>query len=300
MPVLLAPWFLTFLAVWLGWRLGGLTKRNATLCAGCCCLLLVAGAWVAWHPSWYPQWMISPNAALWELAWLPPVAALLFSISVRQAREREQAAAAAGRKDRWHRRALYLGAVSVVLLGFETFLMVGRLGWLDWTRDVLPQYRGPDGRPKALVSRDNVVLQTTGYTCGPAACATLLRLSGIAPDATEAELVPLCQTRPWLGSSLLGMAVGLKAKAAPKGWQVRMVEPGWDELARLRKPLLCEVRYAATMNHMVVLCAVDSRRGVLIADPLAGRSWWTKARFEANFAGCAVVVFRERPYEPSD
>jgi predicted double-glycine peptidase len=146
---------------------------------------------------------------------------------------------------------------------------------------------------------DNVVHQTTGYTCGAAACATLLRRLGIAPAATEKEMVPLCLTRRWGGASTLGIAVGLKSKAAPQGWRVRIMQPDWETFLRLRKPLLCSVTVQQNTGHAVVVCEI--REGsIQVADPLEGLVWRMEEEFKMRFKNEAIAVFRNDPFEKDE
>src|SRR5262249_10555326 len=140
--------------------------------------------------------------------------------------------------------------------------------------------------------RRNMVYQSTGYTCAAAACATFLRRTGIDPVATERQMVPLVMTRRWGGATTLGMAVGLRHVAEPKGWRVKIVECSWDELIKLKPPVVCAIKHTALTDHAVVFCRYSEQRGVRIADPLRGMMWLSASEFERDFQGDAVVVYQ--------
>ncbi|MGD0090708.1 MAG: cysteine peptidase family C39 domain-containing protein [Planctomycetota bacterium] len=287
--LLAALWLLTFFAAALGWRLGARSKTVATALAVLAGLGLVGGAWIARHLSWLPEWAILPLTAYLHGSWFAPPGAFLFLLAARQAQEREKAAAGlqrpAGRSSARRTVLLLVLLTGVVLIAASNPLL------------------GPPDIEKCeadlantRVDTDNVVRQTTNYTCGPAACATLLRRTGLDPEATESEMVPLCLTKRWGGASTLGMAVGLKKKVAPLGWHVRIVEPDWEAFKRLRKPALCAMSYLPFINHAVVVCAVEEGR-VQVADPIAGLSCWPENEFRKMFRNEAVVVFRKDPQE---
>jgi len=69
-------------------------------------------------------------------------------------------------------------------------------------------------------------LQTTRYTCSPAAAATLLRKHGI--ESTEQEMAELCLTRH--GTSWQGLYRGLKLKTAGTPWDVEVCRCSADDL----------------------------------------------------------------------
>lgn len=123
-------------------------------------------------------------------------------------------------------------------------------------------------------------LQTTSYTCSPAAAATLLRKHGI--DATEQEMAGLCLTR-W-GTSWQGLYRGLKLKTAGTPWDVVVCQVSADELLAARNgPLILSVGLDRTapadgsftrefgwvpgVSHSVVLERFTSTGAAVIADP---------------------------------
>ncbi|MBI3828806.1 MAG: hypothetical protein HY291_04775 [Planctomycetes bacterium] len=280
-----------------GWRVGGLSKRAATFAGGCVCLLLGAGVFLDYHPALIPEWLLERVVVLLQQSWFAPPAVFLFALSIRQARDRERGGAAPG-PFRWRRKAALLSAIGFIVCANAAYSLLSSYGWKAWVRDVPAVQRDAAGRPQARVTADNVVLQSTGYTCGASSCATLLRKTGIDPNATEAELVPRVLTRRGDGATVLGMAAGLRESAQPAGWRVKVFEPDWDTFKTLRKPVLCSVRLSNAITHAVVVTEIDPRKGVQVADPLRGLSWWTESNFRARFLNDAVVVYKQDPFEP--
>jgi hypothetical protein len=132
-------------------------------------------------------------------------------------------------------------------------------------------------------------LQTTRYTCSPAAAATLLKKHGI--HATEQEMAELCLTRR--GTSWQGLYRGLKLKTAGTRWDVQVCRCSPDELERLgAAPLILSVGLGAGapadsdftrefgwvpgVSHSVVLEDFSSNHCATIADPaqeMAREQW---------------------------
>lgn len=123
-------------------------------------------------------------------------------------------------------------------------------------------------------------LQTTKFTCSPAAAATLLRKHGI--NAGEQEMAELCLTR--YGTSWQGLYRGLKLKTAGTAWDVQVCRCSPDELERLGgSPLILSVGldgsapadseftrefgWVPGVNHSVVLEGFSSNHCANIADP---------------------------------
>jgi hypothetical protein len=130
-----------------------------------------------------------------------------------------------------------------------------------------------------------------------------MRVTGIDAAVSDGEMIELCMMKYQGGgkggSSVLEMALGMKAKAGPAGYHVKILCPSIPELKELRKPMLCSVLYGPTIHHAVLLCATDPHKGVLILDPLSGYYWENWKNFERNFLNSAIVMYKDNPYEPS-
>jgi predicted double-glycine peptidase len=270
-------WTCAVLAAIAGWKAGSLSKRTATIVAGVCCVVLVAGAYVSGHEAWIPEALVTPIMVYLQSSWFGPPAVMLFAIAATQGHD-----APGGKR----RTGLLAGLTLIVLLAASNGLL--------FKPDNLNQ---AGDEPLHAVDPNGVVRQSTGYTCASAASATLLRRLNIDPAATEYEMVPLCMTKRWGGATTLGTAVGLKRKAEPQGWRVRIVEADWDTLIMLRKPMMCAVKYDAMVDHAVVLCGIDAQQNVQIADPMNGLVNWSRDEFLQRYRGEVIVVFKDDPME---
>jgi predicted double-glycine peptidase len=278
-------WLLTAVAGFAGWRAGAGRGRGASVLAMVLAGLLLAGAALLWHPSRLPDWLISLYTLYCQSSWFALPAAALFLLGAQQLKvqaQMEGARAPTEQTKQSYRRSVYL---LWLIAGFVVLVASIRLL-------APPQFAAPAAMPA-----DGVVRQTTGYTCGAASCATLLRRLEIDPGATEAEMARLCMTHRWGGTTTLGMAVGLKSKLAGLGWQVRILEPDWDTFVRLRKPCLAAIRHSALVSHSVVVCGIDPLLGVQVADPLLGLRRVREDSFKRLFQSETVVVFRNDPFE---
>jgi hypothetical protein len=153
-------------------------------------VLLIAKAWLSWHPAleyrllYFPAWVYLEGWLGFPLA--------LYSLG------------AACRLLPRHRdrRAIVLLAIFLFMVSV----------WSSHWMAVHPGL-GSDRRP----GPDHHLMQSTGWSCGPAACAILLSLHGI--DATEAEMADRCQAGPFAGTSVFRIARGSARRSAPGcGW----------------------------------------------------------------------------------
>ncbi len=155
---------------------------------------------------------------------------------------------------------------------------------------------------------NGVCVQTTTYTCSPAAAATLLKLHGI--NATEQEMAELCLTRR--GTSWPGLYRGLKLKTAGTGWKVEVLDGTIDEICRGKSNGPCilsvgleanarvdasfseEYGWTPGVNHSVVLVGTN-RHGVEIVDPSQpySRENWEYATLRLLWRGLAVRLVKE-------
>jgi ABC-type bacteriocin/lantibiotic exporter with double-glycine peptidase domain len=133
---------------------------------------------------------------------------------------------------------------------------------------------------RGRVGPDGVCLQTTGFTCAPAALATYLAGRGI--EASEQELARLCRTTA-LGTSDRGMLSALAAK----GLRPRIAVGDASLLERCPLPCLAMVAFASGIDHCVVLTGVGPDR-VELVDPLVGAETRARAPFARGFKGVLI------------
>lgn len=138
-------------------------------------------------------------------------------------------------------------------------------------------------RLRGRVNAEGECLQTSGYSCGPAAAATFLHLHGV--EATEREMAVLCATRAGLGGTTeCGLLRGLRRKLP--GRAVRAAAPRFEELP---VPALVTLRQNWLVGHSVVVVEAGPER-VRLIDPMGGRRALSRAEFEEEWGGSAVHV----------
>lgn len=138
-------------------------------------------------------------------------------------------------------------------------------------------------------------LQTTDYTCVPAAAATLLKINGI--DSNEEALKTLCLTRT-RGTSLWGLYRGLREKTDGREKRVTICETSISDFLERNKPAIVFVMLDAALDakdkrysrdwgwtvnvaHAVVFLEALPGNRVAIADPKFGVEVWNTEGLEA-------------------
>jgi len=141
----------------------------------------------------------------------------------------------------------------------------------------------PDDGSTERATADHHCPQTTVYSCGPAACVTFLSYLGV--DATEGEMMRLCRTPAYGGTSLFRICRGLRAKLP--GADVRIVDGEPDGLRALGGPAIVSV-------HKVHAVAVHfDGDEVTVHDPARPAPLRMPfARYREEYGGFAVVVAR--------
>src|SRR5690606_34010665 len=101
------------------------------------------------------------------------------------------------------------------------------------------------------VERNGVCQQTTDYTCGAAAAATLLHAYGV--EADEQEMAERCWTNALTGTDELCVARGLRQKALPIGRRAVVGSMSYDELVARGEPVMVTVGWSLLVDHWVVV-----------------------------------------------
>jgi len=142
----------------------------------------------------------------------------------------------------------------------------------------------PDTSSEARADDENYCAQTTNYSCGPAACVSLLSQMGI--DATEGEMMGLCRTPSYGGTSLFRIASGLRRKLGA-GYVVKMVEGTPNYLyARGDSAIL-------TVNKVHAIAVHFEEDTVIVRDPAVGTPKTISfSEFVERYSGPAIVVDR--------
>jgi hypothetical protein len=143
----------------------------------------------------------------------------------------------------------------------------------------------PDTSSGAAARADHHCAQTTSYSCGPAACVSLLSCWGV--PATEGEMMGLCSTPRYGGTSLFRICRGLRGKL-DGAFDVRIVDGDPDRLRALGVPAIVSVRKV----HVVTVYWTGN--GAIVLDPgEAGPEAVSMDEFKRRFGGPAVVALRE-------
>jgi len=147
--------------------------------------------------------------------------------------------------------------------------------------------------------KDNICMQTTPWTCSPAAAATLLRAHGI--KTSEQEMAELCLTRR--GTRWMGLYRGLSLKVQNTPWQVEVFRGNIDSLqqgnaepsilvAELPKDSASDLAHTSGwvegQQHSVVFVRfLDSKRAI-VADPSFGRELWKVDELNHLWTGMGI------------
>ena len=140
-----------------------------------------------------------------------------------------------------------------------------------------------DGKP----GREGICFQSTGWTCGPAAAVTLLGQLGL--PATEGEMTRLCQTEPWFGTNQVMLALALREKALPAGYDFVVLRSDWQDLRSRRLPAIADVWLNAHTLHCTVVLDVDDGH-VTLLDPLRGKQRLTREEFLSEWLNSLVAI----------
>jgi hypothetical protein len=153
-------------------------------------------------------------------------------------------------------------------------------------------YSKLDGNP----FQGPLCMQSTDYTCGPAAAATVLKHWGV--PASEREIARLSLATPMRGTDSFGMLRALRIKLREKGATVRLIRTDWDGVVGLGKPLLADLKLKWPIAHWVVVTEANpSIDCVKLADPMKGEIWIRRSEFEARWYGRVIAPCLGDPIE---
>lgn len=125
--------------------------------------------------------------------------------------------------------------------------------------------------------------QSTWWSCGSAATARLAWEMG--QQVSEREAALLADTRPWRGTTSIGMAHALDRLGIP----ARVIQPAtWEQLEAAPKPCLADTRILGSVLHVVTVLAIDGQT-VRLYDPMTGDAELTPAEFREEWIHTLVV-----------
>lgn len=154
----------------------------------------------------------------------------------------------------------------------------------------LADYRDLEGEKK-----DEVYLQSTGYTCSGAAMATALGGHGV--PTTEGEMASLACTIPLYGTTDFLSACAVERKLAGLPFHVDLRRLSWDELRATAVPTLVPMQWSPLVGHMSVVLSFrreGNHEFVYLGDPAKEKYILTREQFLERWLGYAIVITPER------
>ncbi len=139
---------------------------------------------------------------------------------------------------------------------------------------------------------DGICLQSTLYTCGPAAAVTALKQLGLPAD--EGELAVLSYSSPITGTLPGALCTALENKYHDQGLECQY--RGFDSIRQLNAEgiTLAIVRDAFLWDHCIAILQV-SDSSVTVADPVYGRMSIPRNEFRKIWRFCGIVLKRNYP-----
>jgi len=143
---------------------------------------------------------------------------------------------------------------------------------------------------RTKIDSNGICLQTTDYTCGPAAAVTALGRLGLHGD--EGEIAVLSNTSPTGGTLPLSLCTALERRYGENGLKCRYRR--FDAIKELERagPALVVVKGAFMIDHWVAVLNVSDRM-IVLADPSIGKRLMLPEQFRKVWRFYGIVL--ERP-----
>lgn len=138
-----------------------------------------------------------------------------------------------------------------------------------------------------ITDADNICVQSTPYTCGPAAAVTALRQLGF--NAQEGELAVLSHTSPIVGTMPWTLCKTIQDRYAASGVDCQFRQ--FDSVNQLKDAdvTLAVIKDAFLLDHCVAILDVTDKI-VIIGDPILGKIQMSHKDFQSvwRFYGIAL------------
>ncbi len=172
--------------------------------------------------------------------------------------------------------------------------LIVAIGTISLALSVLIFFLRPiSGFVNSSIVINDVVMQTTPYTCAPSSIATIARYTQKHPNITEKDVVKLTKTNRFGTTTLLEIEAMQKLGLNPQYRHNLSIE----KLINLNKPALLHVkeknknRKGVRFSHAVALLAVDRQRQLLaIGNPLYGLQIKTFKDMQEYWFGEAILA----------
>ena len=147
---------------------------------------------------------------------------------------------------------------------------------------------------RTRVDARGICLQSTPYTCGPAAAVTALRRLGL--DADEGDLAIASHTTTVAGTPADVLCTVLNQRYGPQGLVCEY--RGFRSIGELRAAglVLAEVNLTIYFDHWVAVLAVTDN-GILLGDPATGLRTVPPDDFARIWRFTAITMARTLPRE---
>lgn len=175
------------------------------------------------------------------------------------------------------RRAIYLG---LGLVPFVFFFMT-----------IFNSYTFDYNSLTAEKTKEGYYIQSTGFTCGPATGATVLKIFGI--DLSEKELAIKGKTTPMTGMNEFLLKKILNDAFDENGKKLKAVVKSYDEVSEMDKkyPAIVTIKLNIFTAHWIIqLSEVD--QSIKIYDPLKGIDLYSKEKMK-GISRSHCIVFED-------
>ncbi len=137
---------------------------------------------------------------------------------------------------------------------------------------------------------NGICLQTTSYTCGPAAAVTALGKLGLSAD--EGEMAVLSYTSPVAGTILSCLSSAVQNRYGADGLKCQYRH--FDSIEQLKDAgiTLAVVRNAFLMDHCLTVLEVSDHT-ITVADPVTGTRVMPHKQFEKIWRFSGIVLERD-------
>jgi len=144
-------------------------------------------------------------------------------------------------------------------------------------------------RLRTNIDRNGICLQTTDYTCGPAAAVTALGKLGL--HGSEGEIAVLSNTSPTGGTLPWSLCTALQRRYGKNGLSCRYRNFATIEELKDAGVVLVIVKEAFMLDHWVAVLNVSDRM-IVLADPGIGKRLMRPKQFEKIWRFCGIVLDR--------
>ena len=165
-----------------------------------------------------------------------------------------------------------------------TLLCTGGKGWVEFFTPALSRAE----LSKLTTSfRGDVCIQSTGYTCGPAAAVTFLRRLGISAEEGELALLAKCSQQTGTDGPLLADAMETRFP------ELRCTVVDFKDLDALTRAgeVLTVVNLDEVTDHWILVLKVTDTT-VETADPIYGLHTESRSQFEKRWRFESITVTR--------